>query len=66
MLYDYDYVAAEKTLTDEVKVASLVDINVLYLSFIALLSFLTSSYKTSFTYWIETVAFLSTFMYNTN
>lgn len=34
---------------------------VLYLSFIVLLSFLTSSYKTSFTYWIETVAFLATF-----
>lgn len=33
----------------------------LYLSFIVLLSFLTSSYKTSFIYWIETVAFLSTF-----
>lgn len=34
---------------------------VLYSSFIVLLSFLTSTYETSFTYWIETVTFLSTF-----
>lgn len=33
----------------------------LYLLFVILLSFLTSSYKTSFTYWMETVAFLATF-----
>ena len=42
-------------------VANLWWIILIWFCIITFLSIITSSYKTSFTYWIETVAFLSTF-----
>ena len=54
-------VAAAAAIAWVILVAQIWWVIVIYFFFVALFALLTSSYKTSITFWLETIAFLSTF-----